>query len=593
MRSKHSRASVLLTSFFIISLFVLLFLATVAYRQLLTLNQSSRWVSQSLMIGLELERLLSGLKEAESGQRGYIITRDTSILKSFADGRKSVYHSFNGLKQLVKDNPLQEKYLDKIYQQIDQRFFLLDRGIKLSVSAPALSDTFHRHLLKGKITMDVLTKTVDKMKKSEQELLLTREQKLANDITITPVKSLFLVLFSLLVFTFSFFKINRDVKQFKKANDQLMLTNKAFAHAEAIVGISNWQLNLDTNEMVYSDNQYRMLGCEGRCFDPGFENFLEFVHPDDRRYLRSEWEKTINEQKAHSSLFRVIKQDGEIRFFKSIGKLITDSSDHKIIIGINQDITELHLNQLSLEEKNKELKSSNAELASFNHIASHDLQEPLRKIQMFISRILERDMSFVSEASKEIFAKIQSSAMHMQNLIDDLLMFSRATRSDQPFEKADLNLLFEHAVQELGPLIEEKSAIIDKGDLPRLIVIPFQIQQLFGNLINNSLKFIEKGTTPHISIHAEMIKGKDVPSPNALPRKRYWKITFSDNGIGFESQYAEKIFVLFNRLHDKSVYSGTGIGLAICKKIVDNHSGYILAESVSGKGATFNIFLPI
>lgn len=593
MKLNKFKGSVLLTVLFVISSFILLFLASVAYRQFLSLDESSKWVSHSQDVDIELERLLSNLKDAETGQRGFIITHDTSFLRPYAGARKKVNRSFFTLKNLTRDNKTQELYLDTLYHQLNLRFNALDQTLNLSLNEPPLSDTLHTSLVMGKKMMQSLTVIVEKMIKAEQEILKEREQQLKNDIIIAPVKSMLLVVFSFIIFTFSFFKINRDVKRFKKANDRLLIMNQAFNHAEEIAGISNWQLDLKTRKMMFSDNQYAMLGCEVHCFDPSFENFLDFVHPDDRSYLRSEWEKTLTEQKSHSSLFRVIKQDGEIRFFRSIGKLISDTNDMKIMTGINWDITDLHLNNLRLEEKNRELENRNAELASFNHIASHDLQEPLRKIQMFISRIIERDQTFVSEASKEAFAKIQSSAAHMQNLIDDLLTFSRATRSDQAFAKTNLNELLNNSIQELGTVIEEKNAIIEQGVLPNLVVIPFQIQQLFSNLLSNSLKFVEKGVQPHISISAEMVKGREIPAPNAVSRKRYWKFTFSDNGIGFESQYAEKIFILFNRLHDKSVYSGTGIGLAICKKIVDNHNGIILADSELGKGATFYIFLPI
>jgi light-regulated signal transduction histidine kinase (bacteriophytochrome) len=168
----------------------------------------------------------------------------------------------------------------------------------------------------------------------------------------------------------------------------------------------------------------------------------------------------------------------------------------KTLIGINSDVTEQYLNNLILEERNRELEQSNKELASFNHVASHDLQEPLRKILTFISRISETETAGMSESSKEYLSRIKISATRMRILIDDLLLFSRTNKTEKVFEKSDLNLLLELAQQDLAQIIEEKNAIIKSVLLPQLTVIPFQIQQLFTNLISNSLKYSKKNHHP-------------------------------------------------------------------------------------------------
>ncbi|MGE5425383.1 MAG: CHASE3 domain-containing protein, partial [Syntrophothermus sp.] len=475
MKLRFIRSSVVLPVLFTIALFILLFLSAVVFRQFESLNDSSQWVIHSQQVDLELERLLANVRDAESGQRGYLITRDTSFLQPYIAARGKINQSLANLRYLTEDNPEQMKFLDSLYTQIASRLQMMNHLLEVAESDKNWQDSLNIHLLAGKLRMISVLTTIRKMEESEQKLLGTRENQLKKDITITPVKALLLIFFSILVFFLSYMKINRDVRRLRETNNRLMITNQSFIHAEEIAGIANWQLDLNTHEITYSENQYHMLGCKDRCFEPTFENFLDFVHPDDRGYLRSEWEKTLYEQQKHQSLFRVIRQDGEIRYIKSIGRLITNTDLQKIMTGINWDITELHLNNLQLEEKNRELETSNSELASFNHIASHDLQEPLRKIQMFVSRILERDMPYVSEASKEAFEKIQMSARHMQNLIDDLLAFSRAGRGNQLFEKADLNQVLENSLQELGPVIDEEGAEIHKNILPTLNVIPFQI----------------------------------------------------------------------------------------------------------------------
>ena len=179
----------------------------------------------------------------------------------------------------------------------------------------------------------------------------------------------------------------------------------------------------------------------------------------------------------------------------------------------------------------------------------------------------------------------------MRVLIDDLLLFSRANKTDKPFEKTDLNVLLENAKQELAINIHEKNAVFDAKKLPTLLVIPYQIQQLFINLINNSLKYSNKDVKPIITIKCEKVLVSTV-SLNINSDKKYYKLSFSDNGIGFEQQFSESIFTLFKRLHSNENLPGTGIGLAICKKIVENHQGAITAEGRLNVGATFNVFLP-
>ena len=271
---------------------------------------------------------------------------------------------------------------------------------------------------------------------------------------------------------------------------------------------------------------------------------------------------------------------------------MTDQQGSQILLGINFDITDEHLLNIELQERNRELEKSNQELASFNHVASHDLQEPLRKIQTFISRVSDADKAVLSDSAKDYISKIEVSAKRMRVLIDDLLLFSRTNTTKKEFIKSNLNELLENAKSELTEIIDEKKATITVSKLPKLDVIPYQIEQLFINLIGNSLKYSKPDIRPEIDIVTEKVSSKDYPDLLEPNSKKFYKITFSDNGMGFDSQFKETIFILFQRLHSKTDYPGTGIGLAICKKIVENHKGYITADSTLGKGSVFTVFLP-
>ncbi len=247
----------------------------------------------------------------------------------------------------------------------------------------------------------------------------------------------------------------------------------------------------------------------------------------------------------------------------------------------------------ALEEKNNELKKINKELESFTYVTSHDLQEPLRKIQTFASKILAKENQTLSEKGKDYFNRMQSAAARMQQLIEDLLAFSRINLEERNLENTDLNTIVEEVKNELAETIEEKHAIIEATELCPANIIPFQFRQLMHNLIGNALKFSKADMPPHIIINAKTIKGDELdPLSGISPEKNYCHITVADNGIGFDPQYKDQIFEVFQRLHEREAYPGTGIGLAIVKKIVQNHNGIITATSESGKGATFDIYIP-
>jgi len=254
------------------------------------------------------------------------------------------------------------------------------------------------------------------------------------------------------------------------------------------------------------------------------------------------------------------------------------------------------------EEKEKraaELSIANRELLAFTYISSHDLQEPLRKIQNFVTIILANDRKNLSESGKYNFQRMQLAAGRMQQLIEDLLAFSRLNNTERKFVKTDLNLLIEEVKAELKDTIDEKEATIEAFELRPVLTVAFQFRQLIYNLISNSLKFSRVDIPLRVIIKSKIIKGREFNSSSncrnhekLIPEKEYCHITVKDNGIGFEPQFSERIFEVFQRLHNKEIYLGTGIGLAIVKKIVENHNGIIMATSQVNKGATFDIYIP-
>lgn len=363
---------------------------------------------------------------------------------------------------------------------------------------------------------------------------------------------------------------------------------------------------------VYYYNQ-SWLDYTGLTLEELLEKGLDkFIHPDDIDELAGRRMYSIETGNPLEMEWRVKNKAGE--YFWHIGRSVpVKESTGKVIkwIGSATEIQQQKEQQEVLEKavsdrtcelrnKNEDLLKMNAELEAFAYVTSHDLQEPLRKIQTFASRILTEE---IPDKIRSDFDRIRGSALRMQTLIRDLIFFSRTTKSERIFMKKDLNEVVEAVKNDLRETADEKMAVIEtNGTLGEAKVIPFQFHQLVYNLISNALKFSDPGRAPRIVVKGEIatagVLEKENPALTSQkagvlsPGKEYCHISISDNGIGFDSIYQEKIFEIFQRLSHRESYQGTGIGLAIVKKIVENHNGVITAAGEPDKGATFDIYIP-
>jgi len=243
--------------------------------------------------------------------------------------------------------------------------------------------------------------------------------------------------------------------------------------------------------------------------------------------------------------------------------------------------------------QNVELDKMNKELQAFAYISSHDLQEPLRKIQTFSSFISEREFGNLSEKGKEYFEKINVAAERMSVLIKDLLAYSRTTASLQVFEKKKLSQIVKDVLYDLNEEIKLQKASIRLVSDSEIDVMPFQFRQVIYNLLSNAIKFHKPDVAPKIELVGENGTGEDFGFDGLDPLRRYSRISVRDNGIGFDNQYSEKIFELFQRLESREIKMGTGIGLAIVKKVIDNHNGFVMATSIKDEGTTFDLYVPV
>jgi two-component system CheB/CheR fusion protein len=337
--------------------------------------------------------------------------------------------------------------------------------------------------------------------------------------------------------------------------------------------------------------------------DSGY-GWIEVVFPEDKETFLAEYRQAFEEQRSFEIEYRLRRADGEYRWVRAIGKpTFTESGGFSGMVGICAEIHNSKLMQEELEriveqrtadlrELNKELQKSNGELQQFAYVASHDLQEPLRKILTFSDRLTSDNAVPVS--ARSFVDKISASAARMSQLIRDVLDFSSATKVKELFTQTDLNAVLKTILSDFDLLIKEKNAVVVADDLPVIEAIPLQMEQLFHNMVSNALKFSRAQVAPVIKITCRELAPASRDVMEGLRKDLdYVEIIFEDNGIGFNNEFAERIFIIFQRLNGRREYAGTGIGLALCRRISDNHCGMIYASSIEHVRTEFHVILPV
>lgn len=427
------------------------------------------------------------------------------------------------------------------------------------------------------------------------------------EFSFVPIKTKNDEVAGLLIMAHDITERKQAAKKLGKANTELHYRNKALQEAYSfnrhITDLApNAIFVYDIGKQVNVYENKRLQQIHGfstqEIAEMGGDFLMYLLHPEDLHQAQAnrKWYENTQDNEVLESECRIRNKQGEYRHLHLQRAVFKRNANGAVeqIIGVALDITDLKRAEQELTEKNQDLLQVNEELASFNFIASHDLQEPLRKIQTFGS-ILEQTEKELSENGKSNLKRIQLAAVRMRTLINDLLSFSSVSMAKAEPEQVNLNDVLEQALFSLQTSIEEKSARIFAGKLPEIQGIPFQLQQLFENLIGNAVKYGKPDVPPVVNISCTEVKSVKTGSEadrNLQPGETYYCISFSDNGIGFDQEYAGKIFELFQRLHSQNQYSGTGLGLAICKKIVQNHGGHIEASSKVDEGAVFRVYLP-
>ncbi len=472
--------------------------AFLSYRSINTLIENERKVAHSHDIIAGLELVLSTMKDAETGQRGFIITGDDGYLAPYRAARDRIDSQVTYVRGLISDSPYLQ-LMPQLELKVRQRLDTLQQNIIRRQSQgmeAARVAVLEGH---GKELMDSIRLLTSIMEGQEREVLAIRSA------------------------------------ESREGGNQATLTF-IIANAFAITLVVGLYILLN-------------------------------------RDLRSREQRERELRAAHDELEqRVVERTAELTQANS---------------ALISEIEVRRQTEAKLQEFTVELERSNRELQDFAFVASHDLQEPLRKIQAFGDRLKTKYGPMLEASGADYVERMQAAAQRMHILINDLLTFSRVASKAQPFVPVSLNNIAEEVLGDLEVRIQQSGGGVELGALPGIEADPLQMRQLFQNLIGNALKFHRPDVPPRVTVHGEI---KEQPSESA---PGLCEIRVEDNGIGFEEQYLDKIFTPFQRLHGRTEYEGTGMGLAVCRKIVERHKGMITARSTPGSGTTFIVHLPI
>jgi two-component system, chemotaxis family, sensor kinase Cph1 len=376
------------------------------------------------------------------------------------------------------------------------------------------------------------------------------------------------------------FGTNTDISDLKKVEKELENSKKKLTLALENGNIGMWEWHIRTNEMVWDERMKKMLTIENKVFDSKYPTFEKFINDEDIPHFREAINNTLKYNMPFETVFRTHGENGESKYISTKALLSRTKNGKPVSLsGVCFDITSMKKgSEQVLIKLNEELLRSNRDLQQFAYVASHDLQEPLRMVSSFTQLLALRYEDKLDQDAREFIRFAVDGAKRMYDLLNGLLAYSRVQSKGREFSKVKMNDVLEKVLQNLALKIVEKKASISIGKLPVLFADESQMIQLVQNLIENSIKFsINK---PVISISAKL-------------ENDYYKFSVKDKGVGIESQYYERIFQIFQRLQPKATHEGTGIGLAICKRIIERHKGRIWLESEPGKGSIFFFTIPV
>ena len=573
-------------------LLIFAIIALISWRSTVIFIRSAERVAHAHEV-LEIEEQAKRqLMEMESARRGFLFSGEERGLTGFENAEVRLRANFDALKASTTA-PEQSMRVVRLRDLLQRSVALQTTEIETrrEHGATAALEIFHRHASED--LTEAIIRLLDEFelehrKTLEERAEVTRSVAQATQFAIAAGTVL---TFAALIVACSM--ILRDIAARRRAEESLAAEHNLLS--SIMDTMPNHVFLKDAKGRFILNNaahrQYLGLSedesIEGR-------TVADYFPPATAEKILEDDHQVIESGQAILNREQLIPRAGREDWLET-SKVPLRDTDGRIIglVGISSNISKRKEAEQQLVHFAAQLERSNAELANFASVASHDLQEPLRKIQAFGDRLKAKCSEALGEQGLDYLARMQNAAQRMQVLIQDLLKLSRVTSRAQPFEACNLNQILAEVLTDLEVAIETQHAKVVAGELPTIDADPLQLRQLFQNLISNALKFHQPGADPLVEISARVVDGADLPGALAKPGEGWCEITIRDHGIGFEQKFADQIFVVFQRLHSRAEYEGTGIGLAVCRKITDRHGGLIVAYSMPGQGSSFIVTLPV
>jgi PAS domain S-box-containing protein len=560
---------------------------TLTYRAYASLVDRDRWVVHTYQVLGQLDQIFDSISEMESGGRGYLLTGRKEYLQPYQSGIDSVGTRIDELQRLVADNPAHLVSIETLRTQVNRAIANLHEPVEAR-RAGGLAAVLPMVGTEGKEDMDQLRFTLAAMRKRENALREQRTKQSERSANETRNSFFALVALGMLAIVAFYFVIRHDLADRRRKDEALRKSDLRFRRMMESAPDPMMICDEAGKIQIVNTQAEQMFGYTRAEFsDFALEQLLQVrERPSLGESLEGDpvsqqaRDRAFQDLQAAGAQYNGVRKNGET-FPLDLTRSPLEIGDEHLVITALRDRTEQQQAEDALRRYSFELARSNAELERFAYVASHDLQEPLRMVSSYTQLLSRRYKGKLDATADEFIAYAVDGASRMQRLINDLLALSRVGTQARPSEPVDTDAILRRVLTDLGQALESAgAAIVSPSPLPTVLGDSTQIGQLFQNLISNALKF--RGTEPpRIEIGA-------TPTDDG----KFWKFSVADNGIGIETQYFERIFVIFQRLHAKQDYPGTGIGLAICKKIVERVGGHLWVESEIGRGTTFYFTLP-
>lgn len=595
--------------FFLGILVVLISVALLTFSNLNNYTEEVHLIRHSNRVLMAVQTVMSSVRDAETGHRGYQLTRDTTYLEPYYASLRSLPLQIESLDSLLGDDEVQSQRADTLENKIQDQFSIISQILSNAKRSSLYMDRYESSLLaQGKANMHEIRKIAQEITDHEEAKFKDMMSNENDFQTTAPIALLLYTLVALAAVTFLFTRVldslrSRDVAEERLTESIQNLRKEGLAReerelvlseAETLANMGSWKWYESTGSIVWSSGLYPIFNISTGT-QPTWGSFLEHVHPEDRT-AAAEFFENVKLRKARIETTYRIDIDGRFRYLMVVARPKENPGTHQVdILGIVHDLTEQKAYESQLQQFTAELQRSNQDLEQFAYVASHDLQEPLRKIRAFGDRLTAKYQSKLEEQGSDYVARMQSAAARMQVLIEELLSFSRVSRPGFLTENLDVNEIANEIKDDLETSIRREGGTLTIGNLPSIKGERSQIKRLLQNLISNGIKFHKADEGPRVELTATIVRGADAQNEFNVPfpKMKYARFEVKDHGIGFDEKYLEKIFTIFQRLHGRTEYEGTGIGLAICRKIVANHNGFITARSEENKGSVFIVILPI